>query len=166
VFGVVGVVLSRACRPAWYRVQLPVRPNGSRGFVRAADLDIGRLHTRIVVDLSARRLTFYRSGRRVLSARAAVGADRTPTPTGRFYVDQRLIAADPAGPWGPGAIGISAHSDALRSWAQGGPIAIHGTNAPWSLGRPVSNGCIRLDNRTLSRLFAETPAGTPVLIQA
>ena len=166
VFGVLGVVLAHDCHPAWYRVQLPVRPNGASGYVRAADVEVDRVNTRIVVDLSARRLILYRNGQAVLRARAAVGAPQTPTPTGRFYVDQRLIPGDPAGPWGPAAIGISAHSDVLRDWTQGGPIAIHGTNLPSSIGRAASHGCIRLDNRTLARLFAETPAGTPVVIRA
>jgi lipoprotein-anchoring transpeptidase ErfK/SrfK len=53
----------------------------------------------------------------------------------------------------------------LTHWAQGGPVAIHGTNEPWSIGHAVSNGCIRLPNATLSKLFARTPAGTPVVIR-
>src|SRR2546423_7621812 len=40
----------------------------------------------------------------------------------------RLIPTDPSGPYGPGAIGISAFSNVLTGWAQGGPVAIHGTN--------------------------------------
>ena len=166
VFGVLGSVVAGDCSPAWYRVQLPLRPNGVTGYVRAADVEVERILGRIVVDLSARRLTFFRSGRPVLQARVAIGAPQTPTPTGRFYVDQRLIPGDPGGPWGPAAIGISAHSDVLQSWAQGGPIAIHGTNVPSSIGRAASNGCIRLDDATLRRLFARTPAGTPVIIRA
>lgn len=166
VLGVLGVVLDRSCRPGWYRVQLPLRPNGTTGYVRARDVALEPVPTRIEVDLSERRLTFYRLGKPVLRAAAGVGAPRTPTPTGRFYVNQRLIPADPHGPFGPGAIGISAFSEVLRDWPQGGPIAIHGTDAPWSVGRAFSNGCIRLQNRVLRRLFAATPAGTPVVIRA
>jgi lipoprotein-anchoring transpeptidase ErfK/SrfK len=80
-------------------------------------------------------------------------------------VNQRLIPEDPSGPFGPGAVGISAFSTVLTGWTQGGPIAIHGTNEPWSIGRAVSNGCIRLPNTVLRRLFAEALAGTPVLIR-
>ncbi|HVW90838.1 MAG TPA: L,D-transpeptidase [Gaiellaceae bacterium] len=64
-----------------------------------------------------------------------------------------------------GAIGISAFSDVLTGWAQGGPVAIHGTDEPWSIGRPVSNGCIRLPNATLERLWPLAVAGTPVIIR-
>jgi lipoprotein-anchoring transpeptidase ErfK/SrfK len=124
------------------------------------------VHTRVVVDVSAKRLTLYRSGKRVLGTTVAVGSSATPTPTGRYYVNQRLIPQDPSGPFGPAAIGISAYSNVLTGWMQGGPIAIHGTNEPWSIGRAVSNGCIRIRNAVLRRLFALTPAGTPVLVRA
>ena len=165
VFGVRGALLSRRCEPTWYRVQLPLRPNGVTGFVRAARVRVGTVHTRIVVDVSARRLTLYRSGRRVLSTPVAVGSSATPTPTGSYYVNQRLIPADAAGPYGPAALGISAFSNVLTGWTQGGPVAIHGTNEPWSIGRAVSNGCIRVRNPVLRRLFAAANAGTPVLIR-
>jgi lipoprotein-anchoring transpeptidase ErfK/SrfK len=52
----------------------------------------------------------------------------------------------------------------LTGWVQGGPVAIHGTNEPWSIGRAVSNGCIRLPNATLLRVFHLAVAGTPVVI--
>jgi lipoprotein-anchoring transpeptidase ErfK/SrfK len=166
VFGIVGAVVDAACKPTWYRVQVPVRPNGASGFVRARAVDVARVHTRVVVDVSARRLVLYRDGRAVLTAAVAVGSPGTPTPTGRFYVNQRLIPADRSGPFGPGALGISAYSDVLTGWAQGGPIAIHGTNQPWSIGHAVSNGCIRLANPLAKRIFDAALAGTPVVIRA
>jgi lipoprotein-anchoring transpeptidase ErfK/SrfK len=164
-FSVLGVVRHRDCRPAWYRVELPIKPNGSTGFVLARSVRVGPVHTRIVVDLSARRLTLFRNSRRVLSTVVAVGSPATPTPTGRYYVNQRLIPSDPWGPWGPAALGVSAFSTVLTHWTQGGPIGIHGTNEPWSIGRAVSNGCIRLRNGVLRRVFSVTYAGTPVVIR-
>jgi lipoprotein-anchoring transpeptidase ErfK/SrfK len=101
----------------------------------------------------------------VLSAPAGVGSPATPTPTGRFYVNQRLVPADRSGPFGPAALGISAFSPVLTRWPQGGPIAIHGTDEPGSIGRARSNGCIRLRNATLERVFAAAGAGTPVLVR-
>jgi hypothetical protein len=165
VFGVLGVVKSRNCKPLWFHVQLPMRPNGAVGWIRAYAVWIGRVRTRIEIDVSQHRLTFFRNGKRVFRARTAVGAPATPTPVGRFYVNQRLIPTDPRGPFGPGAIGISAFSNVLTGWTQGGPVAIHGTNEPWSIGRSVSNGCIRLPNPVLRRLFRAAPAGTPVIIR-
>jgi lipoprotein-anchoring transpeptidase ErfK/SrfK len=164
VFGVLGAVVGRSCRATWYRVQLPMRPNGAAGYVRARNVWVTKVRTRIEVDVSARRLTFFRRGRPVVRARVAVGAHATPTPIGRFYVNQRLIPADIRGPFGPGAIGISAFSTVLTGWTQGGPVAIHGTNEPWSIGHAVSNGCIRLPNPVLRRVFRATLAGTPVVV--
>ena len=165
VFRVLSALRASDCRPRWYRVQLPIKPNGVTGYVRAQAVDTGRVRSRVLVDLSARRLTLFRNGRRVLRTMVAVGSPATPTPTGRYYVNQRLIPADTSGPFGPAAIGISAYSNVLTDWTQGGPIAIHGTNEPWSIGRAVSNGCIRVRNDVLRRLFKVTPAGTPVLIR-
>jgi lipoprotein-anchoring transpeptidase ErfK/SrfK len=166
VFGIRGARVDRECKPTWYFVQLPMRPNGVTGWVRAADVSVATTTARIVVDLSARRVTLFQKGRRVLSTSAAIGSPATPTPTGTYYVNQRLIPTDQSGPFGPGAVGISAFSNVLTGWTQGGPIAIHGTDAPWSIGRAVSNGCIRLPNQTLRRVFARAIAGTPVIIHA
>jgi lipoprotein-anchoring transpeptidase ErfK/SrfK len=165
IFSVRGAVVDARCRPRSYLVQVPRRPNGVTGWVRASEVDVAKVVTRIVVDLSEKRLALYKDGKRVLSATAAIGAPATPTPTGSFYVNQRLIPDDPNGPFGPGAVGISAFSNVLTGWTQGGPIAIHGTNAPWSIGKAVSNGCIRVPNATLRRVFAQALNGTPVLIR-
>jgi lipoprotein-anchoring transpeptidase ErfK/SrfK len=165
VFRVLSALRASDCSTRWYRVQLPIKPNGVAGYVRARAVDTVRVRSRVLVDLSARRLTLFRNGRRVLRTTVAVGSPATPTPTGRFYVNQRLIPADASGPFGPAAVGISAYSNVLTDWTQGGPIAIHGTNEPWSIGRAVSNGCIRLPNAVLRKLFAQTPPGTPVLIR-
>jgi hypothetical protein len=166
IFGVVGVRVDDNCRPSWYRVKLPRKPNGVMGWVRAEDVTVLPVRTRIVVDLSDRLVTLYRSGRKVLVTPAAIGSSATPTPTGSYYVNQRLVPADPTGPFGPGAIGISAFSEVLTGWTQGGPIAIHGTNRPDLIGRAVSNGCIRVRNDVLRRLFAAAISGTPVLVRA
>jgi lipoprotein-anchoring transpeptidase ErfK/SrfK len=166
VFGIRGALLDRDCRVRWYHVQLPLRPNGVTGYVRAGSVWVGRVETRIVVDLSDRRVTLFRTGRPIMRAQAAVGSVATPTPRGTFYVNQRLVPRDRRGPYGPGAIGISAFSDVLTGWAQGGPIAIHGTNQPDSIGRRATNGCIRLYNAVLRRFFRATPAGTPVIVRS
>jgi len=165
IFSIRGARVDGRCRPASYLVQIPKRPNGITAWVPAGQVDVETVRTRIVVDLSQKRVTLYRSGKRVLSATAAIGSRATPTPTGSFYVNQRLIPTDPSGPFGPGAVGISAFSEVLTGWTQGGPIAIHGTNAPWSIGKAVSNGCIRLPNATLRKVFAQALGGTPVLIR-
>jgi lipoprotein-anchoring transpeptidase ErfK/SrfK len=165
VFGVLGERVDTRCRATWLHVQLPMRPNGATGWVRASVVQTVKLHTRIVVDLSERRVRLYKRGHLAISSPAAIGSPATPTPLGRYYVNQRLVPTDKTGPFGPAAVGVSAFSPVLTGWAQGGPIAIHGTNQPWSIGHSVSNGCIRLPNDVLRRLFAAAPAGTPVIIR-
>jgi lipoprotein-anchoring transpeptidase ErfK/SrfK len=166
IFSIRGAVVDASCRPRSYLVQIPKRPNGVTAWVPAREVAVEKVSTRIVVDLSEKKVTLYKAGKKVLTSTAAIGAPATPTPTGRFYVNQRLIPADKRGPFGPGAIGVSAFSDVLTGWTQGGPIAIHGTNAPWSIGKAVSNGCIRLPNAVLRKLFDQALGGTPVLIRA
>jgi lipoprotein-anchoring transpeptidase ErfK/SrfK len=165
VFAVLGARLDDGCRPSWYHVQLPMRPNGITGWVRASDVVEHELHVRIVVDLSSRLVMLYRGATRVLVTPATIGAPSTPTPTGRYFVNQKLLAPDPLGPFGPAALGISAFSPVLQDWAQGGPIAIHGTNTPSLLGSPISHGCVRVSNDVINRLWELVPAGTPVLIR-
>ena len=165
VFAVLAERLDAACRLQWLRVQLPIVPNGSSGWVRPHDVKLSKLTKRIVVDVSQKRLYLYKAGRLVFQSPAAVGKPSTPTPLGRFYVNQRLIPADQYGAYGPRALGVAAHSTVLRSWVDGGPIGIHGTNERFSIGRPVSHGCIRLPNAAILRLFSVTPLGTPVIVR-
>jgi lipoprotein-anchoring transpeptidase ErfK/SrfK len=165
VFAVLAARYDGSCRVAWYRVQLPLRPNGRTGWVRAAAVARRTVATRILVDLTLRKVTLYRHGRPVFVTTAAIGSHATPTPTGRYYVNQKLVAPDPWGAYGPAALGISAFSPTLRDWAQGGPIAIHGTNQSTLLGSAVSHGCIRVSNSDVMRLFHTVPTGTPVVIR-
>jgi lipoprotein-anchoring transpeptidase ErfK/SrfK len=165
VFEVRAAVLRRNCRAAWYRVQLPIKPNGRLGYVRAADVRLSAVRTRIAIDLSRKLLTFYRDGRPEWRLRVGIGSGATPTPVGSFYINQRY-REDPAGPYGPAVIGISAFSTVLAWWPDGGPVAIHGTNRPWTIGRAASNGCIHVPNAVVERLYRIAPAGTPVVISA
>jgi lipoprotein-anchoring transpeptidase ErfK/SrfK len=48
----------------------------------------------------------------------------------------------------------------------GGQYAIHGTNAPNSVGGYVSAGCIRMYNHDISDLYQRVPVGTPVVVVA
>ena len=56
-------------------------------------------------------------------------------------------------------------SEAQVEAAEGGPIGIHGTNERFSIGKPVSHGCVRLPNAAIVKLFAVVSIGTPVLIR-
>lgn len=166
VFAGLQAVMGARCRAAWYRVLVPMKPNGTTGYVRARSVNLRVVRSTIVIDLSARRLTVYDRGRVAFATTTAIGAPGTPTPLGRFYINQRFREPDPNGPYGWAAIGISAFSEVLTGWPQGGPVAIHGTNRPGLLGLPVSNGCIRVSNEAIQRIWRLAPTGTPVLIRA
>ena len=163
-FSIVGAILNNGCAAKWYRVKLPMKPNGTVGYVRPGDVSVEKVTTRISVDLSRRELLLYRRGKLVMRTPVAVGSSSTPTPIGRYFVSQRIRTSNPAGPYGPVVLAVSAFSNVLQGWAAGGPIAIHGTNAPWTIGQAASHGCIRVPNETLTRLFAATSGGTPVVI--
>ena len=49
-------------------------------------------------------------------------------------------------------------------WTGGDRIAIHGTNAPATIGRAVSTGCVHANDAALRYLMARVPLGTPVTI--
>jgi hypothetical protein len=165
VLGVLAAMRNRDCSAGWYRVQLPLKPNGITAWVRAGQLELVEVRTRIVVDLSERTLVLRRNGKPILRTRVAIGSPETPTPVGRFYVDQRIRARNPRGPYGPGAVGFSAFSEVLTGWVQGGPVAVHGTNQPLTIGLDVSNGCLRVRNELLPRIFAVALPGTPVVVR-
>jgi hypothetical protein len=159
-------VLGRGCSAAWYLVDLPIRPNGARGWVPAAGLHPYVVRWRLRIELSARRLVAYEGGRERLRLTVAIGRASTPTPTGSYYVFERLSLTDARGPYGPGALGLSSFSPVLTGWTRGGPIAIHGTDESSTIGEAVSNGCVRVRNEQMRRLLREVPAGTPVDVVA
>lgn len=156
------------CRALWYRVRLPGRGGARaiRGYVRAQAVTLFEVHTRVLIDLSSRRLTLLEDGRPVLRAPVAVGAPSTPSPLGRFFVIERIRVIDRGGPYGATALALSTFSEKLTYWPQGGPVAIHGTNDPSSIGRAVSHGCVRLGARDLRFLFSRVELGTPVEISS
>ena len=164
-FGSPRALLVTGRQPGWVRVQLPVRPNGSAGWVPEGAVELVAGDHRVTVDLAARRLTVFEGGAVVLATAVAVGAPDAPTPTGTFAVIDRLQSPDAASPYGPFALGLSAHSDTFSEFAGGdGQIGIHGTDDPTSIGQAVSHGCVRVPNDIVARLADLLPLGTPVTI--
>jgi hypothetical protein len=149
----------------WVRARLPQRPNGVTGWVRRSALGAFHLvHTRLVVDRRALRVTLYDRGKVRFRARVGVGAPGTPTPAGSFWVRERFRVRGHS-LYGTRAIGTSAYSNTLTDWPGGGVIGLHGTSEPGLIpGRP-SHGCIRLKNRDIERLYELARIGTPLLIK-
>lgn len=151
----------------WAKVMVPGRPNGSTGYIMTDDVELFVVDGRIIIDLSERSLTYLQGAEEVLVTSVAVGNQRSPTPTGVFYVTDAVVVTDETGPWGPRALGLSARSDTITEFNGGdGIIGIHGTNNPSSIGKAVSLGCVRLPNDVIEDLFALVPVGTPVEIRA
>lgn len=151
-------------RDGWLEVALPTRPNGSTGWVRSDGLDVREVAYELVIDLAARTLTLLDGGDEVLTTPAAIGSAELPTPTGEFYLVDKLATGED-GAYGPFALGLSAHSEVLTEFAGGdGQVGIHGTNEPASIGEAVSHGCVRVPNDVITRLADLLPLGTPVTV--
>lgn len=146
-------------------VHLPVRPNGSTGWVARADVSLSTHGYAIVVSRSEHTLWVYDDGEVVVEAPVGIGTGETPTPIGSFYLKELLAPPNPNGAYGPFAFGLSGFSNELTDFAGGdGVVGLHGTNDPASIGTDVSHGCIRLDNDVISELATYLPLGTPVEI--
>jgi L,D-transpeptidase catalytic domain len=146
----------------WILVSVPGRPNGLTGWVPASAL--GELHVAreyLRVNRETLRAALFRRGRVIWSAPIGVGRPSLPTPTGDFYVTEKLRAVG-APMYGPYAIGTSAYSPTLTDWPGGGVVGIHGTDQPQLVpGRP-SHGCIRLRNADITKLWSLIEVGTPI----
>jgi L,D-transpeptidase catalytic domain len=148
----------------WLQIRIPRRPNGSKGWVPRSAL--GRLRTLTTsLEIAKRRLKgrLFKDGKEIWTASVGIGASATPTPSGRYWIRERLpnLGGNPA--YGPLAFGTAAYSH-LSEWPGGGVIGIHGTNAPGLIpGRP-SHGCIRVRNDKILALDRLMPVGTPVWI--
>lgn len=157
------VLLVDESQRQWLEVYLPQRPNESTGWVRRAEVTVTPDWEHIVVSLSRRTLTFLVDGVVDYRATVAVGSPDSPTPTGHFFVTERLALTDPQDAYGPYAFGLSGFSNTYYAFDGGpGQIAIHGTNQPWVIGGYASHGCVRLANAAIAELFPEVVDGTPV----
>jgi lipoprotein-anchoring transpeptidase ErfK/SrfK len=150
----------------WLKALLPMRPNGSTGWIRASDVALSENPYRITVSLAEHKVTMYKDGKEVLSSSAVIGSPRTPTPVGTYYITDPVdLRTSPGGAYGAYALGISGYSDVLFEFNGGpGQIAIHGTNQPELMGRSVSNGCVRVPNDVILEIAKQAPLGTPFIV--
>lgn len=148
---------------SWLEVDLPTRPNGSTGWIRASNVTLTGHDYRMEIDLGSHRLTVWNGPRQVARVSVGVGQAVTPTPSGRYYITELLKQPEAGGIYGPWAFGLSAHSDVLDEFAGAdGILGIHGTDYPRGIGTDVSHGCIRMSNAHITRLAHKVPVGTPV----
>ncbi len=147
----------------WYRVSIPMRPNGTYGWIPATAVSLKATRGQIVIHVGSRTIDLFWRGKRVYHAIVAVGAPGMETPLGHYFVAARFVPyQDPF--LGVFAVETSAYSH-LTEWPGGGVVGIHGTNQPQLLGQAVSHGCVRVANTTALKLRRYAPLGTPIWIK-
>ncbi|TDQ53439.1 L,D-transpeptidase [Actinorugispora endophytica] len=149
----------------WLNVLLPVRPNGSTGWVRESDVELSRTDRRMEVDLAEHVFTVYKGDEVEREGEIGTGRDETPTPPGTYYFTELVEPAEDDSPYGAYAYGLSGFSPTLETFAGGpGQLAVHGTNANDDLGTQVSHGCVRVSNDDITWIAENLALGTPVII--
>lgn len=119
----------------------------------------------LLVSIPDRKLALIEEGEVKKIYTVAVGKDSTPSPTGSFTVKVRvanptyyhtgkIVEPGPGNPVGTRWIGLSQKG-----------YGIHGTNAPRSVGKAASHGCIRMKKADLEELFARVEIGDTVEIR-
>ena len=158
---------------------------GVRDFQRRRDLSVDglagpqfratllrKLEAGVVIDRSARRLTFRRGGYLVRGFPVAVGMSQYPTPLGpRTVVDKQVDPAwtPPDSPWAAelGTIPPGPGNPLGTRWiGLGDAIGIHGTYATASIGTAASHGCIRMLIPDVEWLYEQLAMGSRVRITA
>lgn len=122
----------------------------------------------VIVNKQTNEVAFIDDGIVQEVYKAATGKNAELTPEGMFTVTVKAInpyyrkkdiqGGAPNNPLGTRWIGF----DALDT--DGRTYGIHGTNQPWSIGLYISEGCIRLNNEDVEKLFDNVPIGTKVFI--
>ena len=148
----------------WLKVRLPIRPNGTTGWVQENALsELQPVDSWIKVSTKINKITVIKAGKRVFSASVGVGQPQWPTPKGEFYIRAKLTNfGDPF--YGPIAFVTSATSDTLTDWPGGGIVGIHGTSLPNLIPGKISHGCVRMKNKDILKLDKLVEVGTPITI--
>jgi lipoprotein-anchoring transpeptidase ErfK/SrfK len=149
----------------WGLVELPYVWPRTEGWIPLGGLQRESSSVAVTVDLSEHRVRVWRQDTLLYSVSAATGAFSTPTPVGDYFVTDR-VPFSAGSSYGTFAFGISGIQPHLPpGWSGGNQLAIHGTNAPSSIGTNASAGCVRVSEWTLSKLLPLLRFGTPVVIE-
>ncbi len=117
---------------------------------------------RIVVSIPDRKLALIEAGKVVKVYHTAVGAPKSPSPTGSFTIIRRVV--DPVWSSNGKVVGPGKSNPVGTRWI-GLSIkgyGIHGTNVPSSIGKNASHGCIRMRNRDVEELYTLISIGDTV----
>ena len=151
---------------------LTITPSASAGDLVAFSTAVSA--GSIVVRTSERRLYLVLGEGRALRYVVGVGRARSQW-AGTSFIDGKYVRpnwAPPASikrerPGLPDVIASGSPANPMGVAAMtlaGGEYAIHGTNAPNSIGGFVSHGCIRMYNQDIADLFDRVRIGTPVVV--
>jgi lipoprotein-anchoring transpeptidase ErfK/SrfK len=168
-FGSPRVLNVAARRGPWLGVVTDEQPNGQLAWVRAKDpaLREGRTTLSLHADLSERRVELRRGGRTVRRLSVAVGSSTSPTPPGRYAVTDKISGSRYGPYYGCCILALTGHqTNPPPGWTGGDRLAIHGTDAPSTIGDAASAGCLRAADADLEVLMRLVPLGAPVIVRA
>ncbi len=117
----------------------------------------------ILVSIPDRKLVLLEDGQVKRIFDVAVGKESTPSPVGSFQIASRVKNPTWYGP--KGVVVPPGKSNPLGTrWMGLGykGYGIHGTNAPNSIGKAASHGCIRMKTKEAEELFALVENGDTV----
>ena len=116
----------------WYDVRLPIRPNGSTGWVKAADMsDLQPLDTWLKINTEKFEITLIKNGKSVFHTHVGVGLPQTYTPHGNFYIRDKLTGYGGKGSfYGPVAFATSATSRAPQRSRRGTRVLVCRAGVP------------------------------------
>lgn len=120
----------------------------------------------ILINIPARSLRLYEDNNCVAMYPVGVGRIETKTPAGFYKIVEKIENPTWVDP-GDTSVAISSGPDnplGYRWLGIGGNYGIHGTNKPSSVGHYVSNGCVRMVEADVEKLFDKVDVGTEVQI--
>jgi lipoprotein-anchoring transpeptidase ErfK/SrfK len=153
--------------PGWDRVLLPSRPDRGTGWIftdgsAGSGVSIRSSSYLVRIQVNARKLTVDHNGASMGTWTVAVGAPKTPTPTGRTFI--LALLAPPHPTYSPLILPLGTHSNVFSTFGGGpGTVGLHGWPDPSVFGQAVSNGCVRVPPTAL-HLLSHLPLGTLVMI--
>jgi lipoprotein-anchoring transpeptidase ErfK/SrfK len=122
----------------------------------------------VIVNKSNNEMAFIDENKVQTVVSVGTGKTQELTPEGLFTITvkakepyfrkENIVGGDPKNPLGARWIGFDAKGTDGRTYG------IHGTNQPASIGKYVSQGCIRTQNEVVSSLYPFIPLGTKVLV--
>ncbi|MBE9012089.1 L,D-transpeptidase [Pseudanabaenaceae cyanobacterium LEGE 13415] len=129
------------------------------------------IETRLIVDLSDRKVRLYENKKLKATYAIAIGQEGWETPTGTFKVQQmyenpawkhpitgeEIPPGDKDNPLGKRWIGFTSQDKLL--------IGFHGTTDYSLIGQAVSHGCLRMRNADVIALYQQVQVGTPVIVK-